>query len=423
MLGMSDDKLQQQLFREEARSFASQRSLGQVTATQPLTYKSITALLVVIACSAFSYVWIGEYSRKQTVTGYLTPDKGLVNVYPGKDGAVINHIYVHEGQIIKQGDPLVSVSYPSKLPGDDDVLGTVLVEMNLQQGQVQQKLSRLKQNHQHEQLRVKRQIEEQVVDLAQTHVAHRLQLGQVEVAVKLHSSMQALRETGAISEFRQLQALSEKLEQEKQLSHINRRVLQIQAATRSLEYEQKKLPASQQDQLLSTQIQLSAIKQKIVELRARQSKLITSSVNGRVTALQAKVGASTQSWVSLLSLIPSGSLLECSLLIPSAAIAFVEVGQSVRLLFDAYPHQQYGSHAARVTSVSAVPVDPRALTAPLRPDGPVFLVRAVLDKQTISAMGEERRLQAGMLLKADIIFEKRTLLNWLLEPLYSLRGR
>jgi membrane fusion protein len=49
-------------------------------------------------------------------------------------------------------------------------------------------------------------------------------------------------------------------------------------------------------------------------------------------------------------------------------------------------------------------------------------VTAALDRPDIDAYGQKVLLQPGMLLKADIILEKRSLMNWLLDPLLSARS-
>lgn len=54
---------------------------------------------------------------------------------------------------------------------------------------------------------------------------------------------------------------------------------------------------------------------------------------------------------------------------------------------------------------------------------PVFRVRAALSRQGIEAYGETVPLQPGMLLSADIVFDRRTLVQWLLDPLYAAGRR
>jgi membrane fusion protein len=54
---------------------------------------------------------------------------------------------------------------------------------------------------------------------------------------------------------------------------------------------------------------------------------------------------------------------------------------------------------------------------------PVYRITATLDNQTVDAYGQQVALRPGMLLSADIQLDKRSLLEWLLAPLYSLKGR
>ena len=44
-----------------------------------------------------------------------------------------------------------------------------------------------------------------------------------------------------------------------------------------------------------------------------------------------------------------------------------------------------------------------------------------IDQQKIRAYGKKFPLQPGMLLKGDVILKKRTILEWMLEPLMSYK--
>ena len=66
---------------------------------------------------------------------------------------------------------------------------------------------------------------------------------------------------------------------------------------------------------------------------------------------------------------------------------------------------------------------PTEVDMPVSLTEPVYQVNVQLDQQQIAAYGEQVPLQAGMLLSADIVLEQRSLLSWLFEPLFSLRGR
>jgi membrane fusion protein len=53
---------------------------------------------------------------------------------------------------------------------------------------------------------------------------------------------------------------------------------------------------------------------------------------------------------------------------------------------------------------------------------PLYRVIVTLDRQAITAYGQLEALKPGMLLDADVLGERRTLIEWVLEPLYSLQG-
>jgi membrane fusion protein len=52
---------------------------------------------------------------------------------------------------------------------------------------------------------------------------------------------------------------------------------------------------------------------------------------------------------------------------------------------------------------------------------PAYRVIAALDRADIDAAGKKVPLQPDMLLRADIILEKRSLMSWLISPLTGVR--
>ena len=56
-------------------------------------------------------------------------------------------------------------------------------------------------------------------------------------------------------------------------------------------------------------------------------------------------------------------------------------------------------------------------------DEPVYRITVDLPRQYITAYGRHENLKPGMLLDADIMGEKRRLIEWLVEPLYSVAGK
>ncbi len=168
--------------------------------------------------------------------------------------------------------------------------------------------------------------------------------------------------------------------------------------------------------------QLSDIDQKILEIEGRRIYTLRTPTAGRVTAIQVSPGT----WVKerpLLTILPRNSKFKAELFIPTRAIGFIKKGQSVLLRYTAFPYQRFGLYNGTIDKISEVILTPDELHVPVKIEEPVYRVTVIPDKQAISAYGKEFNLQAGMLLQASIILEGRTLGEWLLAPIYSLRGR
>ena len=135
---------------------------------------------------------------------------------------------------------------------------------------------------------------------------------------------------------------------------------------------------------------------------------------------------------ALASLVREGAVLQAELYAPSSAVGFVRPGQAVRLRLEAFPYQKYGQLDGQVVQVSRTPLSSGELpaqpfTASLAGAGSgqageaLFRITVALDGSTREAWPQP--LVAGMRLQADVLLERRRLLEWLFEPLFGLRNR
>jgi membrane fusion protein len=93
-------------------------------------------------------------------------------------------------------------------------------------------------------------------------------------------------------------------------------------------------------------------------------------------------------------------------------------------MYQAFPHQKFGAADARIVSVSRTVLSGDELSIPgLKTGEPVFRVRAALAQSIVRAYGEAIPIRPGMVLTADVIIDERTLLEWLLDPLYAAGRR
>jgi len=122
--------------------------------------------------------------------------------------------------------------------------------------------------------------------------------------------------------------------------------------------------------------------------------------------------------------------MQAMLYATSKAIGFVKIGDPVELRYEAYPYQQFGTYSGEVVAISRSTLTASELSGisnlldqrsdPDDRGAPVYRITVDLDSQFVMAYGKEERLQAGMLLEADIVQDTRRLYEWVFEPLYSL---
>ncbi|MBV8574268.1 MAG: HlyD family secretion protein, partial [Acetobacteraceae bacterium] len=125
-----------------------------------------------------------------------------------------------------------------------------------------------------------------------------------------------------------------------------------------------------------------------------------------------------------------GSKLKAQLFAPSRVVGFLRPGQRVLLRYEAFPYQKFGHYEGTVTSVSRSATSPSllsqqvsGLTGLFASNAPVYEINVALARQSVMAYGKPVPLQPGMQLEADVLIEKRHLIEWVLDPIFTLTGK
>jgi membrane fusion protein len=112
--------------------------------------------------------------------------------------------------------------------------------------------------------------------------------------------------------------------------------------------------------------------------------------------------------------------------VPSRAVGFIEPGDTVLLRYQAYPYQKFGHQTGRVARISRSALSAAELQSisGFNSNGePLYRVTVRLARQAVTAYGKPEALRPGMLLEADVLGERRRLIEWIFAPLYSVTGR
>jgi membrane fusion protein len=168
----------------------------------------------------------------------------------------------------------------------------------------------------------------------------------------------------------------------------------------------------------------ATLEQRVAESEARRLQFITAPVGGRVAALPVALGQHVPMGATVAVIIPTGGRLEAELWAPSRSIGFVRPGQEVALSLQAFPYQRFGTVPGTVRMVSSTVLTPGEISLQgLNIQEPVFRIRVSLSREDMHAYGQVVPMQPGMLVSAEIVFDRRTLLQWLFDPIYAVGRR
>lgn len=98
------------LFRKEAVSHQSERLTGAITLAQPLSIKLTVLILVsvAVAVAIITFLFSAEYSHKETVRGFLIPNKGVIKSFANQSGS-IEKLWIKEGDKVTKGQSLATL--------------------------------------------------------------------------------------------------------------------------------------------------------------------------------------------------------------------------------------------------------------------------------------------------------------------------
>jgi membrane fusion protein len=409
------------LFRQQAIDFQrGQRQFGEIALLQPVSTKLLGWLLALVVTIAIVFLGFAQFSRKQTVSGFLVPLGGTVKVYPTREG-VVTALHVKIGQHVKSGDPLFTVATPEFATDGEDVNAAKLAALKRQRGTLGQQIEAEQRNATAERERLTALATNTQSEIAGLQSQIELQSQRIQLADGLVASAKELLDKGYMSAFETRRREDSLLEQKQTLASLRRQIVEKQSKVAETRFSLKELPMATARKIQPLRDQLSDVEQRTAEFRGRSAYVVHASASGRISMLQVAAGQTVQPQRLQIEIIPDDSPLHAELLIPTRAAGFIRAGQSVRFLYDAFPYQNYGAYTGRIAELSQTVVTKSDAAGPIVPEEPVYKAQAVLDRSNVDANGQTVPLQAGMLLKAEIILDRRSLAMWILDPLLHKR--
>lgn len=408
------------LFRPEVLQARKHAWLGSIALFQPPGLRWLTALALFAAAAIVATLWLGEYTRRSTVTGQLVPDLGLSTVLAPTHG-VAARLYPQEGERVVAGQALTLINVPRITAAGGDVRALVREGIHARRESLAQLGRSQAELIQAQRMGQRRQREALVQELAQIRQEVATRREQVRIGREVSAGYERIAGQQFISRLQVNQQKQSVLELLQAQQSLERQATALARSLAQVDQSLQELPVQRRALEAGTRRDLAELDMEGVQQEASGDLLLRSPVPGLVTSRLIEPGQAVQAGQALMTLLPAGSLLQAQLLVPSRAVGFIAPGDRVLLRYQAFPYQKFGHQGGRVLRISRSAITPGAAAPPGAE--PYYRVLVALDRQTVTAFGKAEPLRPGMLLEADILGERRKLVEWALEPLYSLRGR
>ncbi len=376
----------------------------------------MTTLLCALAVSAAAFVSLVDFSRSIQTPGFLTPRGGLAYVRAPQTGVVLS-VLVRPGDVVEQGQPLASIStdvvvsgnqssgelltnaagaetaaLTAELAGRAEVTAAQLAELASQQSRAKARVASL---------------------------AHRVSLQEIQVALanETVSSAEPAFSNGYIAPLRMRQYRAALIEAQSSLSQLKDDYEQAKSTLAQLQSNVQRLRGEEQVAKASFAAQSARIAARRADPQLGGEIIIRAPRGGRIGSLAVNPGQPVAAGAVMGSIVPADAPLDVELWAPSRAANFLAPGDVVKVRFDAFPYQQFGTGEAKVVSVALAPLAPEDAPSAVGAKEPLYPVRAALASQSLKVNGRERSLVTGMKVTAIVVLERRTILNWMLAPL------
>ena len=406
-------------------------------------------LLVIITLIAVVFFWSAVTELDKVVRGSgKTVSEAQNQLVQSSEPGVIRKRYFSEGDYVSKGDLLFDIDP---------------IDAKTQLDQAQKRFSTLTVKA----LRLKAEVEKQTPYFAQTLIEAAPNAVSTELAL-YRARLDDLNTKSAILEQRRIQKLNEVQELKIQyqtasngLSLIRREIATLEPLVKSglapetrlialkrdeeasigaansaesgqtrllsgLNEIDEQLTAEKQAYKTSALTDLSSIEGELAELKARipalESRVERTSVKSPVDGVINRINYITaDAYIStgevLLEIVPTGSDLIVETKIDPKDIAYLSIGQDVKISLTAYDPSKYGRIDGNVLSISADAM------ADQQTGLQHYLVDVSLTGNLYEDDGEEVVILPGMVASIDVLSGKRTILDYFWQPISKTRDK
>jgi len=410
--------------------------------------RAVTWSIVVLVVIAVVWACLGQVDIVATAQGKIIPaGKGKI-IQPLEIG-VVKHIYVQEGQEVKQGDPLIELD--STNSGADKArleseLKTARLEIERQrilskidfsnekmtpepkfmsaidglsneEILLQQDLLASEVNEYQSQLAsLTNQIKSKNAELAATQNMVTKLEQTLPIVTQRATSLKSLSDKGLQPEQSYLEVEEQRITQEQDLAAQRNTLIEISSSIDALKSQSSALLSQIRKNAL---LKITELTQKVASYEKElqktdnryQLQLLTAPVDGVVNQLDINtIGGVVTPAQPLMTIVPKNKQLEVEAWVANKDIGFVEKGQAAEVKVEAFPFTKYGVIDAELLNVSFDAIPDEKL-------GLIYKTRVALKQSVINVGDRIIDLVPGMNVTVEVKTGKRYLIEYILSPI------
>ncbi len=413
--------MSKKLFRQEAIDAQRDKYFGEVTNSRPLSMWTITLLAVSAAALMIAVAFWGQYTRRERVEGFLALDVGAARVQFPEAGRVAE-LMVKEGQEIVAGAPLARITF-ERASQTNATSAAVAGEIAQRRALLEKEQGQLQELGGQQVNQLRRRMHDLQLEISQIDSEMKIQNARIGSAKEQAKRFADLARQNFVSDIVARQKQDEVTDQELRLQTMKRSRITLERDLGNTRLEEPAVTLKSRAQVDQMSRQISELQQTQVTENAKRETIITAPITGTVTNIAVSQGQSVAADALFATVLPKGSVLHAEMLVPTRAIGFVSKGKDVVMRYEAFPFERFGQYHGVISEVGQTVWSAGEKVGPTVTKEPVYRVEVKLDQQAVNALGQDFPLRSGMVVNADILLEKRSLIEWIFEPVIQLRGR
>jgi adhesin transport system membrane fusion protein len=437
--------LAQEKFHESTFDFIASTSAAVL---DTVSYKVSTVVKIVVSFIVLFLIYavsfdIDEISRGQ---GQFIPTS-KVQYIKNLEGGVVSSIYAKEGDSIKKGQVLMKlspISYQTKLD-----------ENNIRLSELIAKKSRLKAESQGlpmEEIECSGECDKDLIELEKSYYLS----NKKELKRNISKQMEQLKfqESALVDAKNKFEVLNENYKMLKEEFKTKKKLEEQKIFTR---YELRELERelndalsgvrSAKENIVQTKTQIQEIKDGIEEtkltfrnkasslysetvaeiLRLKETQknledilertIIRSPVDGVIKELFVHtIGSSVQASADIMTIVPDNYEMIAEVKVKPEEIAKLHIGQDVKLKVTAFDYSIYGDLEGKITNISPDTIIDKDT-------GDSHYLIYVKTKKNYLNNNEKYKIKVGMMVNADILVGKKSIMSFLLKPILKTTQR